>query len=156
MSARALLCRNMVWQLYIKDQVQLWTTSAILHIIWPRQPLLMAIMISPSPCDLGRVLRRRTMGYCPPLYWKVFNHKGQRVSGNHAFHNNFTLSSHDADHVPRLYNTTSLFTTKLRKVTMPFKLGSQHEGCLCCLSRSARQLLGVVGRESCSRFTWLT
>lgn len=143
MSTRALLCRNIVRRLYIKDLTQLETTSAILHTAWPRQSLLMAMVVSPSPCDLGQVLSQPTMGLYPPLCWMMSNHKEQRVSGNHAFHNNFTLSSHDADRVPRpaLHDTASLFTIELRKVTMPFKMRSQREGCLCCLSRSARQHL---------------
>jgi hypothetical protein len=72
----------------------------------------------------------------------------------------FTTTSHTlctaltASRAPLLYNTASPFTMELRKVTMPFKLRSQREGWACCLSRRARQCLGVVGRESRSSFTW--
>ena len=59
-----------------------------------------------------------------------------------------------ASRVPRLYNTASLFTMRLSKVTMPFKLHPQCEGSPCCLSRRAGQHLGVGGRDSRSRFTW--
>ena len=72
----------------------------------------------------------------------------------------FTTTSHSlctaliASRDPRFYNTASLFTMRLSKVTMPFKLRHECEGSPCCLSRRAGQHLGVVGRDSRSRFTW--
>lgn len=72
----------------------------------------------------------------------------------------FTIASHClctaliAFRVPRLYDTASLFTMRLSKVTMPFKLRPQCEGSPCCLSRCAGRHLGVGGRDSCSWFTW--
>jgi hypothetical protein len=72
----------------------------------------------------------------------------------------FTTTSHSLcialipSRAPLLYNTASPFTMGLRQVTMPFKLRSKREGWACCLSRRARQCLGVVGRESRSSFTW--
>ena len=96
------------------------------------------------------------MGLRPSLFWKVSNCKEQRVSGNNPLSQQLhTLcTALIASHAPLLYNTTSPFTMELRKVTMPFKLRSKREGWACCLSRRARQCLGVVGRESRSSFTW--
>ena len=96
------------------------------------------------------------VGLCLPLYWKLSNYQGQRVSGDRGFHNNFTLPLHRADRVPRPASLQHRFTVhnEVVKVTMPFKLRPQCEGSPCCLSRRAGQHLGVGGRDSRSRFTW--
>lgn len=103
-----------------------------------------------------------TMGLCP--LWAFVCHctgsfpttkdKGYRTTMA------FTTTSHSictaliASRNPRLYNAASLFTMRLSKVTMPFKLRPQCEGSPCRLSRHAGQHLGVGGRDSRSRFTW--
>lgn len=78
----------------------------MLHTTWPQQPLLMAVVISPPPHDLGMIVSWPTMGFYPllfwpSLFWKVSSYKEQRMSGLKLFHNNFTLSLHCADRVPR-------------------------------------------------------